>query len=339
MRQHADFIFFERAERRGRSKGRSSTSSAPRTRTPRPRRRSSGWPRCTWPRPGRAWRATAATPSRSPRSRTSSRTSPRTSAGSSSERVAAEPSHLKRWSAFAERAYRRPLTGDRARRPAGVLPLAARRGRAGPRGRDARRARQRADVAALLLPASIWSAAGGGAQPLSDYALASRLSYFLWSSMPDDELLARAAAGDLHQPEVLAAQARRMLRDDARPRRWRSSSAATGSTSAASRSTTRVDRERFPSFDDELRQAMFEEPVRFFVDVVQQRSLGARFPVRQAHVRQPGAGQALRHARRRRRRRTSGCASTTPTAYGRGGLLPMAVFLTQERARACAPAR
>ena len=50
-------------------------------------------------------------------------------------------------------------------------------------------------------------------QPLSDYALASRLSYFLWSSMPDAELLAHAAANDLHQPDVLIAQTRRLLRD------------------------------------------------------------------------------------------------------------------------------
>ena len=56
--------------------------------------------------------------------------------------------------------------------------------------------------------------AGDGTRPLSDYALASRLSYFLWSSMPDAELLAHAAAGDLHRPEVLVAQARRMLHDD-----------------------------------------------------------------------------------------------------------------------------
>ena len=74
-------------------------------------------------------------------------------------------------------------------------------------------------------------------QPLSDYALASRLSYFLWSSMPDEELLAHAAAGDLHKPEVLVAQARRMLKDAARAG-WPSSSAATGSISAASKSTT-----------------------------------------------------------------------------------------------------
>ncbi len=49
------------------------------------------------------------------------------------------------------------------------------------------------------------------AGPLNDYALASRLSYFLWSTMPDELLLARAEAGDLHQPAVLHAQVERML--------------------------------------------------------------------------------------------------------------------------------
>ena len=48
---------------------------------------------------------------------------------------------------------------------------------------------------------------------LDNYALASRLSYFLWSCMPDDALLALAAQGDLRQPAVLEAQARRMLAD------------------------------------------------------------------------------------------------------------------------------
>ena len=43
-------------------------------------------------------------------------------------------------------------------------------------------------------------------RPLSGYALASRLSYFLWSSMPDQELLAHAAAGDLQKPNVLLAR-------------------------------------------------------------------------------------------------------------------------------------
>lgn len=54
----------------------------------------------------------------------------------------------------------------------------------------------------------------GGAYRISDLELASRLSFFLWSSVPDDELLNVAIQGQLHEPAVLEAQARRMLRDD-----------------------------------------------------------------------------------------------------------------------------
>ena len=108
----------------------------------------------------------------------------------------------------------------------------------------------------------------GSVRPLSDYDLASRLSYFLWSSMPDDELLAHAAAGDLHRPEVLAAQARRMLRDD----RVRGLATEFGGNWLDFRrfeEHNSVDRGRFPTFDDELRRSMFEEPIRFFLDLVQ----------------------------------------------------------------------
>src|SRR5712672_483223 len=110
---------------------------------------------------------------------------------------------------------------------------------------------------------------GTGARPLSDYALASRLSYFLWSSMPDPELLAHAAAGDLHRSDVLPAQERRMLRDP----RVRGLATEFGGNWLDFRrfeEHNSVDRERFPSFNNELRQAMFEEPVRFFLDVVQE---------------------------------------------------------------------
>jgi len=52
-----------------------------------------------------------------------------------------------------------------------------------------------------------------GIYRLDDYELAARLSFFLWSTIPDDELLAEAAAGRLHEPEVLDAQVMRMLAD------------------------------------------------------------------------------------------------------------------------------
>jgi hypothetical protein len=70
--------------------------------------------------------------------------------------------------------------------------------------------------ATLLSPHFLYRPEGTGPanQPLDDYAVASRLSYFLWGSLPDDTLLARAAAGDLSSdPMVVASEARRMLAD------------------------------------------------------------------------------------------------------------------------------
>ncbi len=108
-----------------------------------------------------------------------------------------------------------------------------------------------------------------GALPLSDYSLASRLSYFLWSSAPDEELLARAAAGDLHRPEVIVAQARRMLKDE----RVRGFAVEFGGHWLDFRrfeEHNAVDRQRFPNFNDKLRQSMFEEPVRFILNAVRE---------------------------------------------------------------------
>jgi hypothetical protein len=64
---------------------------------------------------------------------------------------------------------------------------------------------------ASIIPASV--ATAPSIYRLNDYDLASRLSYFLWSSMPDDELLHAADLGTLHQPVVLNAQVKRMLKD------------------------------------------------------------------------------------------------------------------------------
>ena len=55
------------------------------------------------------------------------------------------------------------------------------------------------------------AASGDGPQRITDYELASRLSYFLWSSMPDAELMNRAAEGSLRKPDVLRAEVKRML--------------------------------------------------------------------------------------------------------------------------------
>ena len=107
--------------------------------------------------------------------------------------------------------------------------------------------------------------------PLNDFALASKLSYFLWSSMPDAELMKLAAAGKLHEPAILAAQTKRMVKDP----RIKALAVEFGGNWLDIRrfeEHTAVDRERFPAFDDNLRQAMFDEPVRFIVDGLQSNS-------------------------------------------------------------------
>ena len=102
-------------------------------------------------------------------------------------------------------------------------------------------------------------------EALSDYSLASRLSYFLWSSMPDAELMKHAAAGDLHRPDVLKAQARRMLKD---PKISGLATEFTGNWLVFRQFETNnsVDRQRFPAFNDDLREAMFQEPIHFMQD-------------------------------------------------------------------------
>src|SRR6185369_8286403 len=105
------------------------------------------------------------------------------------------------------------------------------------------------------------NAAGGAYRPLSSYALASRLSYFLWSSMPDDELLKHAAAGDLVRPEVLLAQTHRMLKDE-KVRGLATEFAGNWLDFRHFEQHNAVDRERFPSFNDALREAMYQEPIR-----------------------------------------------------------------------------
>jgi hypothetical protein len=103
--------------------------------------------------------------------------------------------------------------------------------------------------------------------PVNDWELATRLSYFLWSSVPDDELRAVAAAGRLRDPDVLAAQARRMLKDD----RIRRLATEFGCQHLHVRDVATLDEKserHFPAFKP-LREAMQEEVTRFYIDLFQ----------------------------------------------------------------------
>ncbi len=149
--------------------------------------------------------------------------------------------------------------------------------------------------------------------------------------MPDEELLSHAAAGDLNKPAVLSAQVRRMLKDN-RARALATEFGGNWLDFRRFESHNAVDRERFPGFTNQLREAMFEEPVRFITDLIQNdrplldllygdytfvnRALAHHYGMPPVPDGQPGGPEEWIRVNDAR-------------AYGRGGLLPMAVFLTQ----------
>jgi len=178
-------------------------------------------------------------------------------------RAEAEPKHLDALMRFAARAWRRPLT--KAERDDLLAYYRAVREKNELSHEEAIRD---CVVSVLMSPDFLYridlapTGTTPAARPLSSYALASRLSYFLWSSMPDQELTAHAVAGDLQRPEVLMAQARRMLKDE-RSRGLATEFAGNWLDFRQFETHNAVDRDRFPEFTNDLREAMFQEPIRF----------------------------------------------------------------------------
>lgn len=262
-------------------------------------------------------------------------------------RMEAVPKHLDELLRFAARAYRRPLSKpehdsvlefyNTLREKGGLshedairdsivsvlmspkfayrLDLGGAMPKSGPKSRRA-----------AVVAAKSARAGAAPAQPLSSTALASRLSYFLWASMPDEELLSHVARNDLTKPDVLAAQARRMLKDD-RARALAVEFAGNWLDYRRFEEHNAVDRGRFPSFNNQLREAMFEEPVRLIDHVFRNGSpvldlLYGNYtfvnPVLAKHYGMPDiAGKPDQWVR-----------VDDANRYGRGGLLPMSVFLT-----------
>jgi hypothetical protein len=101
---------------------------------------------------------------------------------------------------------------------------------------------------------------------LTDHELASRLSYFLWSTMPDAELFALAAANKLHEPKALHAQVRRMLADPKGTGLVRNFAGQW--LKVHDFSSVPVDRRQYPAYDDELRKSSMREPYEFFKEVL-----------------------------------------------------------------------
>ncbi len=177
--------------------------------------------------------------------------------------AAAEPRHLDALLAFAARAWRRPLAaaerqalldGYRAVLNTGI-------------GHD--EAFRDALARVLSSPWFLYRvespAAGPRWRPVTGDELASRLSFMLWDSIPDEEL--RAAAGRLHEPAVMEAQVRRMLADG----RIHGMAAEFGARWLGVHDfATNHGRslEHFPEFTPALRDALAEEPIRLFEDLL-----------------------------------------------------------------------
>lgn len=162
---------------------------------------------------------------------------------------------------FAQRAWRRPVRDDEASRLVKLVEKAQ------SLGENFEGAVKTALVAVLSSKSFIYLEEGNTKQPaptLSDHELASRLSYFLWSTMPDDRLIELARSSTLKQN--LAAEVKRMLADpkakafaDGFPRQWLQ--------------LRRVgmfppDKVLYPDYDDNLEHSMVAETVGFFTEVL-----------------------------------------------------------------------
>ena len=171
-------------------------------------------------------------------------------------------------STLMRRAYRRPVTDVDLRTPLKLYRKARAEG-----GFDA--GIEMAVSAVLVSPQFLFrieqspeGVAPGSVYSISDLELASRMSFFLWSSIPDDELLDVASRGELKKPGVLEQQIQRMLADP------RSSNLVTNFASQwlhlRNLASITPDMRIFPDFDDNLRQAFQNETEMFFESIMRE---------------------------------------------------------------------
>jgi hypothetical protein len=171
---------------------------------------------------------------------------------------------------LARRAFRRPVTASDVEAPIAFYKAAREKGGNFDAGIRAGVARILSSPLFLFRierdPAGVRA---GSAQPVSDVDLASRLSFFLWSSIPDQTLLNMAVAGRLREPGVLAAQVRRMIADE------RADALITnfvGQWLQLRNLEAKVvpDLLMFPDFDDNIRKAFRRETELFFGHIVRE---------------------------------------------------------------------
>jgi mono/diheme cytochrome c family protein len=242
-----------------------------------------------------------------------------------SDRALAEGRQLDSLAQLTARAYRRPLTAAEKQDLLAFYHTLRK-----DEGLDHEEAVRDTFVSILMSPYFCYRYVspppGKDAQGLGDYELASRLSYFLWSSMPDDELLAHAAKGDLHHPDVLLAQAHRMLKDD-RVVQLATEFGGNWLDFRQFETFNGVDRERFPTFDNARRESMYQEPIHFLTHLMRDNA-----PVLDAIYGDytfVDAALASHYGMKVDVKGTDWVRVDDAGKYERGGMLPMAVFLTK----------
>ncbi|MEZ5365380.1 MAG: DUF1592 domain-containing protein [Bryobacterales bacterium] len=180
---------------------------------------------------------------------------------------AAEPGHIEQALEFAARAWRRPLKETEKQELRAFYA----------RSRDNfeldhRRAMRTLIARILVAPDFLYRLEQptevSGMAPLDNWELASRLSFFLWSSVPDAELRRAAAAGELTDGDGLSRQVRRMLAD---PKARRIATEFFGQWLGFYRFDEHrgVDAKRFPEFTNDVKNAMYDEAVSFFQYIIQ----------------------------------------------------------------------
>ena len=177
----------------------------------------------------------------------------------------AQPGHVADALAFAGRAWRRPLTAVEK------TDLRAFYQKSRTVNRLDHDAATRALLARILLsPAFLYrfeTVPPGTERALNGWELASRMSFFLWSSIPDQELRRAAAAGELNDPAMLARQVRRMTAD-AKARRVATEFFGQWLGFYHFDQYRGVDTGRFPEFTDEVKSAMYNEAISTFEFIV-----------------------------------------------------------------------
>jgi len=161
---------------------------------------------------------------------------------------------------FARRAFRRSVTDE------DIKPFLARVKSRLDQGYSFEQAMRVGLKSVLVSPNFLFLRETTNPTKLDDFALASRLSYFLWSSMPDESLFQLAAENKLHDPDVLRQQVERLLND---PKAKAFNQNFTGQwLSLRAIDATLPDRTLYPEYDDILKTAMIKETSLFFDEVV-----------------------------------------------------------------------